>query len=216
MSKLKGEGRTRLGRFAMVAVPSAVVSAGLGVAIVQGMISATLASADAFTLQSNQISSDSLKVAAGGASVGSTTPANKEAIYAETGASTVADGVHITALTPSLPILGKVAQIKIDSSDHTVSLPGVVLNAKDLTVSDKDAGVDGTDATNSAAALSDVKLGITEQQAGVTAANDPAYNADAFALQSGQATLNNVNADAYAITLSGLALDDLSLGISLQ
>src|SRR4051812_27661149 len=106
MSKLKGEGRTRLGRFAMVAVPSAVVSAGLGVAIVQGMISATLASADAFTLQSNQISSDSLKVAAGGASVGSTTPANKEAIYAETGPATVADGVHITALTPSLPILG--------------------------------------------------------------------------------------------------------------
>lgn len=228
MKKIKGEGRTRLGRFAMVAVPATVASAGLGVAIVQGMVSATLASADAFTLTSSQIQSNSLVVAAGAVDTNAT-------IYAQTGATTNANGVNITA-DANLPSVVKTAlsavgnnstkaELTISSTDQSVSLPNVVLNAKTLSVTDKDAATDGTvagAATNAAAGLSDVELGVTSTDAGVLdgttagASGNGAFDPTAFALKSGQSVLNGVTAQAYAITLDGLALDNLSLGVAFK
>lgn len=225
----KGMGRARLGRFAAITVPAAVVTAGLGVAIVQGAIGATLSSADAFNLKSTTISSDSLKVRPGVASVGGT---DNETIYAQTGHKTSANGVDIVAQV-SLPVItswtGKKVNLSLTSTDPTVSLPDVILNAKTLGVADPDstdqAGTDADPATgaNSAASLTDVDLGITQDKAGFTdkTTDDTdgdytGYSASGFALSSGAATLNKVDADAYAIHLSGLSLDNLSIGVSLK
>jgi hypothetical protein len=229
MKKIKGEGRTRFGRFAFVAVPATVASVGMGVAIVQGMVGATLASANAFTLNSDQITSDSLKVAAGSAGGTSASSTDGTAtIYAETGPATTADQVHICAATPSLPFVGSVA-IKIDSDDDSVSLPNVVLNASQLAVSDKDSTKDGTiggNGVDSAATLSDVQLGVTSNTVGEGingattggfadgGAGNQSYANNAFALGAGHSVLNNVDADSYAITLGGLALDALSLSVA--
>lgn len=227
MNRVKGEGRTRFGRFAAVAIPATVASAGLGVAIVQGMVSATLASADAFTLTSSQITSDSLVVAGGAVDDNAT-------IYAQTGGGTKANGVNITADAALPSVVSSVinkstAELTISSTDSSVALPNVVLNAKTLAVTDPDAKAGGTNtdgtvgnaATNAAAGMSDVQLGITSQSAGVadgtgTAPGNGAYDPNAFALKAGQSVLNNVSAQAYAITLSGLALDNLSLGVAFK
>ncbi len=67
MKKEMGMGRTRLGRFAAVTVPATLLTAGLGVAMLQGMVGAVLSSADGFTLNSDRITSDGLKARTGSA-----------------------------------------------------------------------------------------------------------------------------------------------------
>lgn len=210
--KIEGTGRTRLTRFAAVTIPAGIATAGLGFAIVQGMVGAALTSADAFTLKSTAITSDSLKVRPGSQSVAGS---DTQTIYAETGTQTSADGVNIAAAVP-VPLIGAVT-LTVNSTDPTVSLPGVILNAKTLGVSDKDASADGTDASNSAASLSNVDLGETQSAANFKedASANNGYVADGFALAAGSSTLNSVNAKAYAIHLSGLSLDNLSLGVAL-
>lgn len=100
-----------------------VATAGLGLAMVQGMVGAAISSADGFRLQSTQISSDALKVRPGQAQVADTATtgsADDETIYAETGAGTPANGVNVAA-TVSLPVLGAA----------TLELPRTVIGVGD-------------------------------------------------------------------------------------
>lgn len=214
MEERQGTGRTRLGRFAALAVPATVATAGLGLAMVQGMVGAAISSADGFTLQSNAITSDSLKVRPGQADVAGT--GADETVYAETGTATSADGVTVIADVP-IPVLGT-ARLTIDSNDPSVGLGSVILNAKTLAVAD----TDGVDGGGSAASLGGVNLGVAQSEAGFTDTTadgaDPSYSgyvADGFALSAGASTLNNLDALTYAISLQSLDLDDLSIGVSL-
>lgn len=200
-------GRTRLGRFAAITVPATVAAGGLGLAMVQGMVGAAISSADGFSLQSKAITSDSLKVRPGQAEA--TTGAD-ETVYAETGGTTNANGITVTAQVP-LPVLGT-AELRIDSTDPTIGLGSVILNAKTLAMTDGENGADGG---SSGAVLDGVALGVAQSEAGFAANPDTGYVADGFALTAGDSTLNNLDAQTYAIQLEGLEVEDLSLGVSL-
>lgn len=214
MEERQGMGRTRVGRFAALAVPATVATAGLAFAMLQGMVGAAISSADGFTLQSAAITSDALKVRPGQADVATT--GDDETVYAETGGTTSANGVTVIADVP-IPVLGT-ARLTIDSADPTVALGGVILNAKTLAVADSDAVDGGT----SAASLGGVNLGVAQSEAGFTDTialeTDPNYSgyvADGFALTAGNSTLNNLDAQSYAISLASLDLDDLSIGVTM-
>ncbi|UER54660.1 hypothetical protein HJG43_09030 [Kineosporiaceae bacterium SCSIO 59966] len=206
-------GRTRLSRFAAITVPATVAAGGLGLAMVQGMVGAAISSADGFSLQSKAITSDSLKVRPGQA-VAATTGADEtvydETVYAETGGTTNANGITVTAQVP-LPVLGT-AELRIDSTDPTIGLGSVILNAKTLAMTDGENGADGG---SSGAVLDGVALGVAQSKAGFAANPDTGYVPDGFALTAGDSTLNNLDAQTYAIQLEGLEVEDLSLGVSL-
>lgn len=195
-----GMGRTRLGRFAAVTVPAALLSAGLGVAMLQGMVGAVLSSADGFTLNSNRITSDGLKVRTGAADVAG---GDQATVYAETGASTSADGINVVTPSVTIPLIGVPAHLEVTSTDTTIALGSVGLNAKTLDTPD-------------GATLGTTTIGVAQSDAGfANTTTDSGYVADGFALTSGSADLPNVNATAYAITLQSLNLDQLSLAVKL-
>ena len=211
-----GEGHARWRRTPFIVVPSALAALGMGAAMLQGAVGATLSSANGFTLQSNSITSSSLKIRPGAARVAG---GDQATIYAETGDSTIASQVAVTATVDTgLPLIGKVS-INMRSTDPTIALGAVVLNAKQLTVSDAKPRVNGTDGTNSAAALSNVDLGIAESEAGFAHTTDrvgraSGYVPNGFSISAHHSTINNVDATAYAIHLAGLSLDNLSLSVS--
>lgn len=211
----QGMGRTRLGRFAAITVPATVATAGLGVAMLQGMVGAAISSADGFTLQSNAIQTTSLKMRPGQAEVAGT--GDDETVYAETGTTTSANGVTVIAKVP-IPVLGT-AVLTISSNDPSVGLGSVILNAKTLAVADTDA----MDGGGAAATLGGVNLGVAQSTAAFTNTiadssdtNYSGYVADGFALTAGDSTLNNLDAQTYALSLDSLAVDDLSLGVVLE
>lgn len=193
-------GRTRLGRFAAVTVPATLLSAGLGVAMLQGMVGAVLSSADGFTLNSDRITSDGLKARTGAAHVAG---GNQATIYAETGANTNASGIEVITPDVTIPLLNLPAHLEVTSTDTTIGLGSVGLNAKTLN-------------TPNGATLGTTTIGVAQSEAGfANTTADSGYVADGFALTSSSADLPNVNATAYAITLQSLALDNLSLSVAL-
>lgn len=200
MKKEIGMGRTRMGRFAAVTVPATLLTAGLGVAMLQGMVGAVLSSADGFTLNSDRITSDGLKARTGSADVAG---GDQATIYAETGATTNASGIEVITPDVTLPLLGIGAHLEVTSTDTTIALGSVGLNAKTLN-------------TPNGATLGSTTIGVAQSEAGfANTTTDSGYVADGFALTSSSADLPNVNATAYAITLESLALDNLSLAVAL-
>lgn len=199
----KGMGRVRLGRFAAVTVPAAIASAGLGLAIVQGMVSATLSSADGFDLKTDGLTATTLSVAPGAAQVAGS------ANGAATALARVGDA-HLDRMcigvNQALPtsVLG-LSRLGVDvvSSDSDVELDNVDLNASDLT-----AG---------ASVLNDTTVGVAQSQTDFATGTQPdAYAANGFALTSNDVDLDQVDSKAYAVTLSGgLALSGLSIKPSL-
>jgi hypothetical protein len=202
MIKEKGMGRTRMGRFAAITVPAAVLSAGMGVAVMSGMVGAVLSSTGGFTLKTD-LTAEGLKVRSGATPVG-TASNNKETIYAETLGSR-ADGLDVT--TPSVQILpGFAVHLTIGSTDTDIDLGDVALNAATL-------NTDG-------ATLSNVTMGQAQSDAGFSAAGQSAatgYVADAFSLTSsgaaGSQVLPGVDSQAYAVTLGALSLSNLSIAV---
>jgi hypothetical protein len=201
MIKEKGMGRTRMGRFAAITVPAAVVSAGLGLAMVQGMVGAVISSTGGFQLQTD-LKADALKVRAGATEVGSAGN-NAQTIYAET-VNSVADGLNVT--TPAVTIVpGISVGLKISSTDTNIGLGDVALNAATL-------ATDG-------ATLNGVALGQAQSEAGFSPAGQSAatgYKADAFSLSAtgaGGQALPGVDSQAYAVTLGSLSLNNLSIGL---
>lgn len=193
-------GRTRVKRFAAVTIPATLLSAGLGVAMLQGMVGAVLSSASGFTLESNQITSNGLKARTGAADVAG---GDQATIYAETGSTTTADQIHVTTPGVNIPFLSQSAYLTIDSTDPSISLGSVGLNAKTLN-------------TPNGASLGTTTIGVAQSAAGFTDTTaESGYVADAFALTSSSASLPDVNATAYAVTLTSLDLSNLSLGVHL-
>lgn len=196
----EGMGRTRLTRFAAVTVPASLLAAGLGVAMLQGMVGAVLASADGFTLNSDRITSDGLKARTGAANVAG---GNQATIYAETGSNTNASGIEVVTPDVTIPLLNLPAHLEVKSTDTTIALGSVGLNAKTLDTPD-------------GAKLGTTTIGVAQSEAGfANKETSSGYVGDAFALTSSSADLPNVNAKAYAITLQSLDLDNLSLSVAL-
>lgn len=197
----KGMGHTRLGRFAAVTVPAAVVSAGMGYAMLSGMVGAVISSSGGFNLQTDLTASD-VRMRAGATEVGSAGN-NQQTVYAETVGSRANT---LAVATPSVEVLpGLAVHLSIGSTDPAINLGDVALNAATLN-------------TPSGATLNGVSMGVAQSEAGFTAAGQtPAtgYVADAFALTAtgGGQTLNDLDAQAYAVTLSSLTLSNLSLGV---
>lgn len=193
-------GRARVKRFAAVTVPATLLTAGLGVAMLQGMVGAVLSSANGFTLQSNEISSNGLKARTGAADVAG---GDQATIYAETGSTTTANQIHVTTPAVTIPLINQSAYLKVDSTDPAISLGSVGLNARTLDTPD-------------GASLGTTSIGVAQSAAGFADTSvDSGYVADAFALTSNSAVLPNVNATAYAVTLTSLDLTDLSLSVHL-
>lgn len=197
MNKIEGMGRTRVGRFAAVTIPAALLSAGLGVSMLQGMVGAVLSSSQGFTMQTDQISTNNLKTRVGAADVAGGAEAT---VYNETGTTTTASKLNIVTPGVNIPVFGAKAHLELTSTDTSISLGKVILNAKTL--------------QTNGATLGNTKMGIAQSTAGFKD-TDAGYVADAFALTSDNAVLPGVNATAYAITLDGLTLSNLGLAVKL-
>lgn len=204
--KENGMGRVRLTRFAALTIPAGIASVGLGVAIVQGMVAATLSSADGFELNSNKLTATSLAMRAGVTQAG-TDSNNVGTALARV--NTASLDKMCVGVNQAVPILGRVG-LKIDSSDSTIGLSAVDLNAKSLAT--------GT------SSLTNTSIGVA--QSGTSFAGDSdaekaatGYDATGFAMTSGgnagDISLANVAAKSYAVTLDGaLTLDALKIGLT--
>lgn len=185
------EGRTRLGRFAAVTVPAALASAGLGLAVIQGMASAALSSSEPFELASQQLSASGLQLNldAATAAAGVTDPTST---YAKAARAEVTDTTLSTlclAAGHRLPVLGQVVGLKIESPSEVV-VGDVVLQADALNAS---------------------KAQLPATSIGVASTWDE-ETPGGFGLKStGDVTLDGLNAKAYALEISGLTLDDLAI-----
>ncbi|HEY0889781.1 MAG TPA: hypothetical protein VGE38_09240 [Nocardioides sp.] len=229
-------GRTRVGRFAAITVPAAVASAGLGVAIMQGMVGAALSSANGFELQSDTLQAKAVAMGTGAIQAADA----EEVVFADVndahlngmcvGAKQGFGGIG-GALLSALGVNGSGLALQIDSADPDVKLPDVSLNAKELaagagtTMGVTNIGVAQSEIENDAAVAGNL-VNLREGNAGYSA-NDfglAAYDStagytvdgpDADAIpDSGYVSdnkLNDLSATSYAITLQGLALNDLKV-----
>lgn len=197
MKKIKGEGRTRLGRFAAITIPATVVTAGLGYAVLQGMVSATVASADGFDMTSSHLTANGLAVRPGVAGSGGNTVSS--AVADVQGAKAADLGLTVSKSLPLVTaITGKEVQLTValgSSSTTGFDLNNVVLNAADLKT-----GVGST--TDSS--IANVNVGTTQAgnftDTGASDA-DSGYDANGFALTGGATVLNGLDAKAYGATL---------------
>lgn len=185
------EGRTRLGRFAAITVPAALASAGLGFAVIHGMASAALSSAEPFELGSKQMTASGLQLnldaASAATSVTDATSGYKKAARAE-----VTDTKLSTlclAAGHQLPVLGEVLGLKIESPSEVV-VGDVTLQADALNAS--------------TAKLPQTSIGVASTWDDDTKGG--------FGLKStGSVTLDDLDAKAYALDISGLTLQDLAI-----
>ncbi|WP_435201246.1 DUF6230 family protein [Janibacter sp. GS2] len=185
------EGRTRLGRFAAITVPAALASAGLGVAVIQGMASAALSSSEPFQLGSEQLTASSLQLnldaASAANSVTDPTAGAKRAARADVTDTTLS--TLCLAAGHELPVLGNVVGLKIESPTE-VEVGDVTLQADSLNAS---------------------KAKLPETSIGVASTWDDDTKGG-FGLKSqGDVTLDELDAKAYALDISGLTLNDLAI-----
>lgn len=193
-----GMGRTRAGRLAAVTVPALAVSVGFGFAIAQGLVSATLSSANGFELAGSSTTADSMKLGLGTAQVAGTT-GGKQAAVADM-AATKLTGMCMAA-NDTIPVFGNIG-VKIATAAADVTDVGTVtLNAASI--------------NSGTAVLPKTTVGQAASEAGVSSA---ATNPNGFALTSvgaagaGAVSLQNLKATAYALTLeSGLTLNSLNV-----
>lgn len=185
------EGRTRLGRFAAITVPAALASAGLGFAVIQGMASAALSAAEPFELGSKQMSASSLQLNLDAASA-ATSATDATAGYKKAARAEVTDTKLSTlclAAGHKLPVLGEVLGLKIESPSE-VAVGDVTLQADALNAS--------------TAKLPKTSIGVASTWDDDTKGG--------FGLKStGDVTLDDLDAKAYALDISGLTLQDLAI-----
>ncbi|KGN34411.1 hypothetical protein N802_12720 [Knoellia sinensis KCTC 19936] len=193
-------GRTRAGKFAAVSVPALAVSLGFGVAIAQGLVSATLSSANGFELAGSKTTATSMKLGLGTAQVaGAAGATDKQAAVADM-AGTKLTGMCMAA-NDTIPVFGNIG-VKIATAPADITDVGAVtLNAASITAGTTD--------------LPKTTVGQAASEAGVSSSS---ANPNGFALtsvsQSGTdlVDLTGMNATAYALTLeSGLTLSSLNV-----
>lgn len=210
-----GMGRVRIGRLAAVAVPATLVTGGLAVAMLQGMVGASLASANGFGLESNTLSSKALAVRNGAVSYAG---GNDATVYAQT-AGTTADGLKLRSASVALPLsLGNYG-ITITSASTGIPLGNVTLNATSLdtaggSLNNINIGQAQSDITTASGSLFP---GFNKDASG---AADGSYTASGFSLAANSdgssttpSTMSGVKAAAYAIHLDKLSLNDLHIGL---
>lgn len=205
--KQKGMGATRLGRFAAVTVPATVATAGLGLAITQGMVGAALASATSFDVAGTSATGDGMELTANfteaaTSDVNAATTNKKDALVSlKNGAVTD----MCLAADTAVPVIGTLG-LKITSAGSTSLGAGYT----DL-AADSLAG--------SAATLGQTKIGYAQQelthQDGTTSGG---YAEGGFSLATteapGAVDIADLNAKVYALTLSGLTLSNLNISAS--
>lgn len=204
-----GTGRTRLGRFAAMTVPATAASLGLGYAIVTGMVSATLSSADGFDVASTKATADNLQLSLSAAdaatSVSDDTAKNKEGALVS-----LKDGhMNTMCLAANQKLPGLAGDIFPNIGlKLTSTSPDVRVNDIDLKASTVDAGQ---------STLPKTEIGIASSQTGQTVgANEGGFGMRTLGTTDQAVAINNLNAKAYALTLdNGLSLDDLKIAVSL-
>lgn len=185
------QGRTRLGRFAAVTVPAALVSAGLGLAVIQGSASAALSSSEPFQLGSEQMTSSGLQLNLD-AATSATSTTDPSATYKKAARADVTDTKLSTlclAAGHKVPVLGDVMGLKIESPTE----------------------VEVGDVTLQADALNASKAKLPKTSIGVASTWDDDTKGG-FGLKSkGSVALDDLDAQAYALDISGLTLNDLAI-----
>lgn len=197
----KGMGRARLTRFAAITVPAVVACAGFGFAIVQGAVSADLASSQGFTVHSSGATADSLQLGLEDATSATddSTVTTKDKAAAEAAITGLNANDLCLAANTDLGTFGTVG-LNVKSSDP-VNLGSVDLNATDIEAN--------------SATLPSTKIGeATNDLTGLKTSNVEAPGG--FGLAStgtaGSVQLDTLDATAYELTLSsGLTLKGLSI-----
>lgn len=190
----KGTGRTKLGRFAALAVPGTVVAGGLGFAILQGMVAAQLSSANAFQIQGERALGDGLELSLRDATT-AVSDANGDATQNKSALVTLyngrINGGMCLAANNSAPIVGNI---------------GLVLNIRDdVSLGNVDLSADAVRA-GGYTSLPSTRIGVAEKELDHQS-SVPGGHAGAFGLEStGDVELNQLDADVYAIQLGGLEL----------
>lgn len=185
------QGRTRLGRFAAVTLPAALVSAGLGFAVIQGSASAALSSAEPFQLGSERMSSTGLRLNLDAATAANSTT-DPSATYKRAARADVTDTKLSTlclAASHKVPVLGDVLGLKIESPTE----------------------VEVGDVTLQADALNASKAKLPKTSIGVASTWDDDTKGGFGLKSSGSVALDDLDAQAYALDISGLTLNDLAI-----
>ena len=202
--KQKGMGATRLGRFAAVTVPATVVTAGLGLAITQGMVGAALTSATSFQVGGTAATGDGMELTANYTS-SATSDVDDTATNKKDALVTLKNGAvqdMCLAADTAVPVIGTLG-LKIEANGNTSLGAGYT----DL----------AADSLNGASAvLGETKIGYAQSdlthQDGTTS---PGYAAGGFSLATSEATgsvnITGLDAQVYALTLSGLSLSNLAI-----
>lgn len=208
--KEMGMGRVRLGRFAAVTVPAAVVSVGLGVAMLQGAVSASLSSTNPFKVTAATGSGSgvelSLRAAQAAASQTDASAADKQSAFVTLHDGTV-NTVCLAANQPTgLPLIPNIG-LKISLPGSVALGESVDLNAQGVT----------TDAT-----LKNVSVGVAQQELNHQAGVAEGANVGGFGIESGEGAgavandtsnvdLSNINADVFQVALSSIGLTGVTL-----
>jgi len=208
--KEKGMGRTRLGRLAVVTVPATVASLGFGLAITQGLVSASIASANTFQVAGSNAAASGLELSLRGASVATSdadgTSTQKKSALVTLKNGTITDlcmAVNQSTGITALPNIG----LTIKAAGDTALGTSVDLNA------DK---IDSTGTTT----LPTTSIGVSEQELTQPKDATTGYRPGGFGMVSGKATgavtgdvtIPALKAQAYGLTLSnGLSLTNLSI-----
>lgn len=187
----KGMGRTRLGRFAALTVPATIATAGLGFAIVQGMVAANLSAADPFTVAGTEARGTGLELSLRGAET-ATANNNDDVTTKKSALVTLKQGTIdglCLAVNQPVPILGNIG-LNI-TAPGTTSLGDVDLSADSIA-----AG---------ATTLPQTSIGVAQSALPSQSGIANGYQEGGFGLlASGNVTLANLDADVYALTLESL------------
>jgi hypothetical protein len=208
--KEMGMGRVRIGRFAAVTVPAAVVSVGLGVAMLQGAVSASLSSTTPFKVTAATGSGSgvelSLRAAQAAASQTDSTAADKQSAFVTLHNGTV-NTVCLAANQPTgIPLIPNIG-LKISLPGSVALGDSVDLNAQGVT----------TDAT-----LKNVTVGVAQQELDHQSGVAQGANVGGFGIESGEGAgatandptnvdLSNINADVFQVALSSIGLTGVTL-----
>lgn len=210
-----GMGRVRIGRLAAVGVPATLVTGGLAVAMLQGMVGASLASANGFGLESTSLSSKALAVRNSAVSYAG---GNDATVYVQT-VNSQADGLKMRSASVDLPFgLGSYG-LKMTSGSSDIPLGSMTINATSLdttggSLSNINIGQAQSDARTATGSL------FPNFNKDASNGTDNAYTGSGFSLTAngdGTATdpsvMSGVKAAAYAVHLDKLSLDDLHIGL---
>lgn len=196
--KVKGMGRTRLGRLAAVTVPATVVSLGFGYAMLQGMVSAQLSAAQPFQVTGESATATGLETSLRSVTT-ATTNDNGAETEKKSALLTLKDGkvndLCLAANQP-VPILGNIG-LNL-TAGGSVNLGAVTdLNADDVAAA--------------AATLPRTEIGVAQSQLDHQQGVAKGYAPGGWGLEStGAVSLTDLDADTYALSLGSL---DLSSGL---